>query len=93
MTISTKEELQYLLHRGWEIEKNFESIADLRIEFNIPERTHVLLSVGRHVSRKNFELVIKAVSKIKRVSLLVVGDGELRIFPVHLKVSRQDSKD
>jgi len=26
MSISTKEELQYLLHRSWEIEKKFESI-------------------------------------------------------------------
>jgi antitoxin component of MazEF toxin-antitoxin module len=25
--------------------------------------------------------------------MVVVGDGELRIFPVHLKVSPQDSKD
>ncbi len=25
--------------------------------------------------------------------MVVVGNGELRIFPVHLKVSRQDSKD
>ena len=27
MAISTKEELQFLLHRGWEIEKNFESMS------------------------------------------------------------------
>jgi len=25
--------------------------------------------------------------------MVVVGNGELRIFPVHLKVYRQDSKD
>ena len=25
--------------------------------------------------------------------MVVVGNDELRIFPVHLKVSRQDSKD
>ncbi len=25
--------------------------------------------------------------------MVVVGNGELRIFPVHSKVSRQDSKD
>jgi len=25
--------------------------------------------------------------------MVVVGNGELRIFPVHLKASRQDSKD
>ena len=25
--------------------------------------------------------------------MVVVGNGELRIFPLHLKVSRQDSKD
>ena len=45
-----------------------ESVADLRKEFNIPERIHVLLSVGRHVSRKNFELVIKAVFEIKKIN-------------------------
>ena len=27
MAISTKEELQFLLHRGWEIEKKFESLS------------------------------------------------------------------
>ena len=27
MAISTKEELQFLLHRGWEIEKKFESMS------------------------------------------------------------------
>ena len=27
MAISTKEELQFLLHRSWEIEKNFESLS------------------------------------------------------------------
>lgn len=25
--------------------------------------------------------------------MVVVGNGELRIFPVHLKVSRKDNKD
>ncbi len=25
--------------------------------------------------------------------MVVIGNGELRIFPVHLKVSRQDTKD
>ncbi len=44
MTISTKEELQYLLHRGWEIEKNFESLAAWKgfVSVDSSHRTTVL---------------------------------------------------
>ncbi|MFW9828930.1 MAG: glycosyltransferase family 4 protein [Candidatus Thorarchaeota archaeon] len=44
-----------------------ESSSDLRKEFNISDNDFVMLSVGRHVSRKNFDLVIKAVFEIKKI--------------------------
>ena len=43
------------------------SKKELRQIFNIPEDQFVILSVGRHVSRKKFDLVIKAVSEIKKL--------------------------
>ena len=42
------------------------SKMEIRREFNIPENLFVLLSVGRHTPRKDFALVIKAVSEIKK---------------------------
>ena len=39
----------------------------LRKEFNIFKETFLLLSVGRHVSRKKFDLVIKAVKEVKNL--------------------------
>jgi len=59
-----------------------QSKKELRKEFNIPENQFVLLSVGRHVSRKKFDLVIKAVDKIKKLKLsldikyILIGDGQ-----------------
>lgn len=54
---------------------------ELRKEFNIPENLFVLLSVGRHVPRKDFDLVIRAVSTIKRaypslkLKYFLIGEG------------------
>jgi len=53
----------------------------LRKEFNISKETFILLSVGRHVSRKKFDLVIKAVKEIKNfdsslnIKYYLIGDG------------------
>jgi len=58
------------------------SKKELREEFNIPENKFVLISVGRHVPRKNFELVIKAVSEIKKLrqtinlKYFLIGEGQ-----------------
>ena len=55
---------------------------ELRKEFNINENEFVLLSVGRHVPRKKFDLVIKAVSEIKKlkpslnIKYILIGDGQ-----------------
>ena len=38
----------------------------------------IILCVGALIKQKRIDLVIKAVSKLKSVSLLVVGDGELK---------------
>lgn len=55
---------------------------EIREEFNIPEKEFILLSVGRHVPRKKFDLVIKAVSEIKKlnpsinIKYVLIGEGK-----------------
>ena len=44
-----------------------ESKEELRKKNNLPKGQIVLLSVGRHVPRKNFDLVIKAIKAIKEI--------------------------
>ena len=68
-----------LLLQEYEINETKE---DLRKEFNIPLKKFVILSVGRHVSRKNFDLVIKAISHIEKkipdidLEYYLIGEGE-----------------
>jgi len=68
-----------LLLQEYEIKETKE---DLRKEFNIPLNKFVILSVGRHVSRKNFDLVIKAISHIEKkipdidLEYYLIGEGE-----------------
>jgi len=62
------------------------SKKELRKEFNIPENQFVLLSVGRHVPRKKFDLVIKAVSEIKKlkpslnIKYILIGEGKNTLY-------------
>jgi len=54
---------------------------DLRRRYNISLESKLLLSVGRHVKRKNFSLVIRALEEIKKFSpnlkirYYLVGEG------------------
>jgi phosphatidylinositol alpha-1,6-mannosyltransferase len=54
---------------------------NLRKKFNIPLEDQILLSVGRHVERKNFGLVIKALGEIIKIrpklniKYYLVGEG------------------
>jgi len=54
---------------------------DLRRKYNIPLDCKILLSVGRHVERKNFGLVIRALGEIKKIrpnlniKYYLVGEG------------------
>ena len=63
-----------------------ESKKELRKEFNIPDNQLVLLSVGRHVPRKKFDLAIKAVSEIKKlkpslnIKYVLIGDGQETLY-------------
>jgi len=58
------------------------SKEELRKEFNIPEDQFVLLSVGRHVLRKRFDIVIEAIKIIKqkvpsiKIKYYLIGKGE-----------------
>ena len=53
----------------------------IREEYNIPQDTFVILSVGRHVPRKNFDLVIQAVKEIievnpdYKINYYLIGQG------------------
>ncbi|MHA1374799.1 MAG: glycosyltransferase family 4 protein [Promethearchaeota archaeon] len=55
--------------------------VDLRRKFNISSESKILLSVGRHVERKNFGLVIRALGEIKKtrpdlnIEYYLVGEG------------------
>ena len=57
MSISTKEELQYLLHRSWEIEKKFESISVWK-GFTAITSTHrnLLLTLARDSQKHRLHL-------------------------------------
>ncbi len=54
----------------------------LRKKYDIPNDQFVLLSVGRHTERKNFQLVIKAIKKIKEmepnvnIKYYIMGKGD-----------------
>ncbi|MFW9772364.1 MAG: glycosyltransferase family 4 protein [Candidatus Thorarchaeota archaeon] len=60
----------------------YQTKEELRNEFNIPKDIFVLLSVGRQVLRKKFDLVIRAVYEIKKrfpdlkLKYYLIGDGE-----------------
>lgn len=57
------------------------SKKDLRIKYGIDQDTFVILSVGRQVPRKRFDLVIKAINQIKSLKPYVnlkyylIGEG------------------
>lgn len=59
-----------------------ESKEELREKFKIQKNCFIILSVGRHVSRKNFDLVIKAIDIIKKthpnidLKYYLIGEGE-----------------
>ena len=61
-----------------------ETKLELRKEFNISNDNFVILSVGRHIPRKNFQLVLKALNEINKLNLnpsfkikyFLIGEGE-----------------
>ncbi|MFX1311236.1 MAG: glycosyltransferase family 4 protein [Promethearchaeota archaeon] len=75
------------------------SKEDLRKKYDIPEKQFVILSVGRHNSRKKFDLVIKAVNEIKKnypslnLKYYLIGQGEetlnLKKLTKELKLEKQ----
>jgi len=48
----------------------------LKIKYNIPTNKIILLTVGRFVRAKGFELVIDALKSLPQCHLVMVGDGE-----------------
>ena len=48
----------------------------IREKFHIPKDATVVLTVGRFVQAKGFDMVIKAISKLPQCHLVMVGDGE-----------------
>jgi hypothetical protein len=62
MIISTKEELQFLLHRGWEIEKKFESLSAWKGFISVDSTcrmTVLTLARDSHKHRFNLEKLLK----------------------------------
>ena len=65
MSISTKEELQFLLHRAWEIEKNFESLSAWKGFVSVGQtfRSTVLtLARESYTHRLNLENLLKTLN-------------------------------
>jgi len=64
LSISTKEELQFLLHRAWEIEKKFESLSAWKgfVSMGSTYRSTVLtLARESYVHRLNLEKLLKTL--------------------------------
>jgi hypothetical protein len=64
LSISTKEELQFLLHRGWEIEKKFESLSAWKgfVSMGSTYRSTVLtLARESYMHRLNLEKLLKTL--------------------------------
>ena len=62
MTISSKDELQFLIHRAWEIEKKFESLSAWKSFVSIGSSNRLtVLTLAResHVHRLNLEKLLK----------------------------------
>lgn len=59
-----------------------ESKMELRKKYNISSKDFIILSVGRHVPRKNFQLVINALYDLKKkdaklkLKYYLIGEGE-----------------
>ena len=72
-----------------------ESKQELRTQFNLSEEDFILISVGNHVPRKRFDLVIEAIEQIKKIhpaipiKYLLIGYGS---FTPKLKKITKDLK-
>ena len=78
-----------------------ETKLEIRKDFNIPDDTFVILSVGRHVQRKNFQLVLRALNMINKldfrfkskIKYYLIGDGEetanLKQLTIDLNLEKQ----
>ncbi|KKK84045.1 hypothetical protein LCGC14_2787310 [marine sediment metagenome] len=55
-----------------------ETKSELKKEFNISNKDFIILSVGRHVPRKNFQLVLMALKEINKLKIkyYLIGEGE-----------------
>jgi len=64
LSISTKEELQFLIHRAWEIEKKFESLSAWKgfVSMGSTYRPTVLTLAGEsYIHRLNLEKLLKTL--------------------------------
>ncbi|MGV6830166.1 MAG: glycosyltransferase family 4 protein [bacterium] len=70
--------LQTIDLNSWQSKlSELDSKQDLRSEFNIPDDTNVLLSVGNFIERKNYKSIIDQLPYLENVILLLIGGGEL----------------
>ena len=78
-----------------------ETKTELQKEFGINKDEFVILSVGRHVPRKNFQLVLRALNELNRLNFrfkfrikyYLIGDGEqtddLKQLTIDLNLEKQ----
>jgi hypothetical protein len=62
LTVSKKEQLEFLLHRAWEIEKKFESMSTWEAFMNVGSKyrkTVLTLAKDSHNHRLNLEEILK----------------------------------
>jgi len=66
---------------------------ELRSLYKVPTDKIVLLTVGRFVRAKGFELVIEAMKKLPQCHLVMVGDGEnMSVIKQKIKTNNLDNQ-
>lgn len=86
--------VEYVPGVGVDISK-FEADVDKqkkRLEFNIPEKSLWILSVGELIERKNHKNLILALAKVDKIFLTIAGKGELKeeLSDLIIKLGIQD---
>ncbi|MBD3216062.1 MAG: glycosyltransferase [Candidatus Lokiarchaeota archaeon] len=89
-----------IIHRALNISQLYvdQNKRELRDLYDIPKNEFIILSVGRHVERKNFDLVIKCIKEIYdeessiNIHYYLIGEGKetekLKLLTIDLKIEK-----
>lgn len=77
--------VRYIPGVGVDLKRYYDEPSDrkgVRKELGIPENAVMLISIGELISRKNHQIILKAISKLQRTDVFCVicGKGELREY-------------